>query len=86
MPKPELIERVRQVQTELGKTQPTPATRDEIERMRQTIELAVKQPEHANLRSLHERIERVASGFEAAHPKLATLLNGLATELAAAGL
>jgi hypothetical protein len=87
MPTPEIIERVRKVHAELGETQPTPMTRAEIEVLRQHVELVVKQPDHkAHYTSLKDRIELAATGFQLDHPKLFGLLNGLAVELAAAGL
>ncbi len=87
MPTPAIIERMRELHTELGETQPTPATAEELARIKQQVDTVMLQPDHApHYKGLSDRLLFAYVGFQIDHPKLAGLMQGVATSLSNAGI
>lgn len=87
MPTPEIIQKVRELHAELGETRPTPLTQAEIDRMKQAVELVIREPDHMpHYKSLNDRILFAVVGFQIDHPKLFDLMTGVAASLSNAGI
>jgi len=87
MPTPEIIERVRKLQGELGETTPDPATAPDVEAIQKQIAAVLAEPEHApHYKSLSDKLLFHYVGFQIDHPKLAQSMESLADSLAKAGL
>lgn len=82
MPTPEIIQRVREVHDELGKT---PAKAEHAE-LRKSLDRVLEEPSHApHYANLSETLFRQRAMFEAEHPVLAESIERLANALAAVG-
>lgn len=87
MPTPEIIERVRKLQDELGETTPDPATAPDVEAIQKQIAVVLAEPEHEpHYKSLGDKLLFHYIGFQIDHPKLAQSMESLADSLAKAGL
>ena len=87
MPTPAIIERVRELHAELGETQPNPATQADLEALTRQLETVLVEPTSVpHYAGLRDKLLFAYVGFEVHHPKLAGLVQGVATQLAAAGL
>jgi hypothetical protein len=87
MPTPDIIERVKKLQDELGEVQPDTAQAPDIETLRKEIDVVLADPEHApHYKSLGERLLFHKVGFQNEHPQLAASMESLAETLAKIGL
>ena len=87
MPPPEIIERVRKLQDELGETTPDPATAPDVEAIQKQIAVVLAEPEHKpHYKSLSDKLLFHYIGFQIDHPQLASSMESLADSLAKAGL
>jgi hypothetical protein len=87
MPTPEIIERVRKLQDELGETTPDPATAPDVEAIQKQIAVVLAEPEHKpHYKSLSDKLLFHYIGFQIDHPQLASSMESLADSLAKAGL
>jgi hypothetical protein len=87
MPTPPVIDKVRQLQAQLGETQPNPATGPELEKLRTAVDNVMLEPDHApHYASLRERLRGAYAGFEHEHPELASSIQQVVNALTAAGL
>jgi hypothetical protein len=87
MPTPEIIERVRKLQDELGETTPDPARAPDVDAIKKQIAVVLAEPEHKpHYKSLSDKLLFHYIGFQIDHPKLAQSMESLADSLAKAGL
>jgi hypothetical protein len=87
MPTPAIIERVKQVQAELGETQPDPARAPAVNTLKQALDTVMLDPTQAtHYKGLGDKLLFHYIGFQIDHPKLAASMENLANELAKAGL
>ncbi len=87
MPTPEIIERVRKLDEELGETQPDPAKAGHVAELRKHIETVLAEPEHRpHYKSLGDKLLFHYVGFQIDHPKLAASMESLVNTLATVGL
>ena len=87
MPTPEIIERVRKLQDELGETTPDPARAPDVDAIQKQIAVVLAEPEHKpHYKSLSDKLLFHYIGFQVDHPKLAQSMESLADSLAKAGL
>ncbi|GEM_PF-3569015 len=87
MPTPEIIERVRKLNEELGETQPDPAKAEHVAELRKQIDTVLAEPDHKpHYKSLSDRLQFHYVGFQIDHPKLATSMESLVNTLATVGL
>ncbi len=87
MPTPDIIERVKKLQDELGEVQPDPAKAPDVEALKQQIDMVLAQPDHAaHYKSLGDKLLFAYVGFQIDHPELASSMETLADTLAKIGL
>jgi hypothetical protein len=87
MPTPDVIERVRDLQTKLAETKPTASTAPVVDDLKKLVDAAVREPTHApHYTTLRDRLRLAYAGFETDHPKLASAMERVISELTAAGL
>jgi Domain of unknown function (DUF4404) len=87
MPTPEIIERVRKLQDELGETQPDPAKAPDVDAIKQQIAVLLAEPDHEpHYKSLSDKLLFHYIGFQIDHPKLAASMESLVDSLAKVGL
>jgi Domain of unknown function (DUF4404) len=87
MPTPEIIERVRKLQDELGETQPDPARAPDVDAIQKQIAVVLAEPEHKpHYKSLSDKLLFHYIGFQIDHPKLAASMESLADSLGKVGL
>jgi hypothetical protein len=87
MPTPAIIDKVRQLQTELGETQPSPAIQPEVEDLKAMVDAVMLDPEHApHYTSLRDRLRLAEARFETDHPQLAASMQAVMNALNTAGL
>ncbi|MFT3693014.1 MAG: DUF4404 family protein [Kofleriaceae bacterium] len=87
MPTPEIIERVRKLDEELGETQPDPAKAPDVEAIKKQIAVVLAEPEHKpHYKSLSDKLLFHYIGFQIDHPKLAASMEQLVDSLQKAGL
>jgi hypothetical protein len=87
MPTPEIIERVRKLQDELGETTPDPARAPDVDAIKKQIAIVLAEPEHKpHYKSLSDKLLFHYIGFQIDHPKLAQSMESLVDSLAKAGL
>jgi hypothetical protein len=87
MPTPEIIERVRKLQGELGETQPDPARAPDVDAIQKQIAVVLAEPEHKpHYKSLSDKLLFHYVGFQIDHPKLAASMESLVDSLAKVGL
>lgn len=85
MPTPEIIQRVREVHDELGKTTQDPG-KPGIGEVRDSLGAVLKEPSHEpHYRTLAEKLFAYRTELELEHPMLAETVERLANELAAFG-
>jgi hypothetical protein len=83
MPTPEVIEKLRQLRTELATTPDAPG----VQSLREDLDAVLVEPSHAQgYGGLKERLVAAYVGFQQVHPKLAASIEGVTSELTAAGL
>jgi hypothetical protein len=78
MPTPEIIQRARDLQRDVGTADPELAA--------DLVRVLASPDDRARYGSLRERLRTAVARFEADHPKLAGAAQGLIDELVAAGL
>ena len=84
MPTPEIIERVRQLRTQLGETQPADP---ETSQLVHEIDSVLADPAHApRYDGLGERLRSASTGVEVRHPQLAASVQAVINALSAAGV
>ncbi|MEO8840743.1 MAG: DUF4404 family protein [Kofleriaceae bacterium] len=87
MPTPEILERVKKLQDELGETTPDPAKAPDIDAIQKQIAVVLAEPDHKqHYKSLSDQLLFHYIGFQIDHPKLAQSMESLADSLAKAGL
>jgi hypothetical protein len=87
MPTPEIIERVRKLQDELGETQPDPARAPDVDAIQKQIAVVLAEPEHKpHYKSLSDKLLFHYIGFQIDHPKLAASMESVVDSIAKAGL
>ncbi len=87
MPTPEIIERVRKLNDELGETQPDPSKAEQVAELRKQIDTVLAEPDHKpHYKSLSDKLLFHYVGFQIDHPKLATSMESLVNTLATVGL
>ncbi len=87
MPTPEIIERVRKLNDELGETQPDPAKAPDVDAIKKQIAVVLAEPEHPpHYKSLSDKLLFHYIGFQIDHPKLASSMESLVDSLAKAGI
>lgn len=87
MPTPEIIERVRKLDEELGQTQPDPARAPDVEELRKHTATVLAEPDHApHYKSLSDKLLFHYIGFRQDHPQLAASMESLVDSLQKAGL
>ena len=86
MPTPEIIERVRKLNDELGETQPDPAKAPDVDAIKKQVAVVLAEPDHKpHYKSLSDKLLFHYVGFQIDHPKLATSMESLVDSLAKAG-
>jgi hypothetical protein len=84
---PDIIERVRKLNDELGETQPDPARAPHVAEIKQHIATVLAEPDHKpHYKSLSDKLLFHYVGFQIDHPKLASSMESLVDSLAKAGL
>lgn len=87
MPTPDIIERVRKLQDELGEAQPDPAKAPDVEAIKLQIAVVLAEPDYKpHYKSLSDKLLFHYIGFQIDHPKLASSMESLVDSLAKAGL
>jgi hypothetical protein len=87
MPTPEIIERVRKLQDELGEATPDPVRAPDVDAIQKQIAVVLAEPEHKpHYKSLSDKLLFHYIGFQIDHPKLAQSMESLVDSLAKAGL
>ena len=87
MPTPEIIERVRKLNDELGETQPDPAKAEHVAEIRRHIDTVLAEPDHEpHYKSLGAKLRFHYVGFQIDHPKLAASMESVVDQLQKAGL
>jgi hypothetical protein len=87
MPTPEIIERVRKLNDELGETQPDPAKAEHVAELRRHIDTVLAEPDHRpHYKSLGDKLLFHYVGFQIDHPKLAASMESVVDQLQKAGL
>ncbi len=87
MPTPEIIERVRKLQDELGETQPDPARAPDVDVLKQHVATVLAEPDHTpHYKSLSDKLLFHYIGFQIDHPELAASMESLVDTLAKFGI
>jgi len=87
MPTPEIIERVRKLNDELGETRPDSPHAPAIAELKQHVSTVIAEPDHKpHYKSLSDQLLFHYVGFQIDHPKLATSMESLVQTLATVGL
>jgi hypothetical protein len=87
MPTPAIIERVKQVQAELGDTMPSPTAAPAVNTIKQALDTIMLDPTQVtHYKGLGDKLLFHYVGFQIDHPKLAKSMEDLANSLAAAGI
>jgi Domain of unknown function (DUF4404) len=85
MPTPSIIDRLREVHTELEGSQRV-ADSSHVDGLKRQIDAVMLEPEGADYATLRERLAAAYASFEGEYPKVAGAIQGLIAELTAAGL
>jgi Domain of unknown function (DUF4404) len=87
MPTPDVLAKIRQLDTQLGQTQPSPATRPVYDQVRLAVSTAVAEPDSAaQYSSLRDRLRDAYASFETDHPTVAEAMQGVISSLSNAGI
>ncbi len=87
MPTPEIIERVRKFNDDLGEVQPDSPHAPAAAELRQHVSSVIAEPEHTpHYRSLSDKLLFHYTGFQIDHPKLAQTMQGIVDSLASVGI
>jgi len=84
MPTPDIIEKMRQLRSELAEAEPAAPAAANIAT---AIDSVLGDPTHApHYAGLRERLRSAATGMETSHPQLASSINAVINALSAAGI
>ncbi len=87
MPTPEIIERVRKLDEDLGQSQPDPAKQPSVDEIRQHTQQVLSEPDHTpHYKSLSDKLLFHYIGFKMDHPQLAASMESLVDSLQKAGI